>query len=141
MPAHWETARGTRLICSIREAAYLSVRHFSVNRRSTGKWRTASFYDLLHDVTVNGPVNSQCFMLKRLSGLTLVLLVSSGSTPAAVLCARYLCSIQTMIGRLSHGFAQIPDWRAENLADYRLHDTLMSGFAMMQHPTCCRFSG
>lgn len=38
-------------------------------------------------------------------------------------------------------FAQVPDSRAENLLDYGLHDTAMSGFAMMflQHPRLLQF--
>lgn len=50
-------------------------------------------------------------------------------------------TLEGMMSRLSDAFARIPDPRAENLIDYPLPDTLMSGFAMMffQHPSLLQF--
>lgn len=50
-------------------------------------------------------------------------------------------TLEGLMSRLSDAFAQIPDPRAETLIDYRLHDTLMSAFAMMffQHPSLLGF--
>lgn len=50
-------------------------------------------------------------------------------------------TLEGMISRLSDAFARIADPRAENLIDYPLPDTLMSGFAMMffQHPSLLQF--
>jgi hypothetical protein len=46
-----------------------------------------------------------------------------------------------MIDLLSTTFGRIPDTRCPDRVDYRLHDTLMSGFAMLffQHPSLVAF--
>jgi hypothetical protein len=50
-------------------------------------------------------------------------------------------TLEAMIDMLSTRFAHIPDIRQANRVDYSLHDTLMSGFAMMffQHPSLLEF--
>lgn len=50
-------------------------------------------------------------------------------------------TLEAMIGWLSAAFGRVPDDRAANLIDYPMHDTLMSGFAMMffQHPSLLPF--
>src|SRR5215831_8022964 len=49
--------------------------------------------------------------------------------------------LEAMIDVLSARFAHIPDTRQPDRVDYSLHDTLMSGFAMMffQHPSLLEF--
>lgn len=50
-------------------------------------------------------------------------------------------TLEAMIDMLSTRFAHIPDIRQADRVDYSLHDTLMSGFAMMffQHPSLLEF--
>jgi hypothetical protein len=50
-------------------------------------------------------------------------------------------TLEAMIDGLSTRFAHIPDTRQPDRIDYSLHDTLMSGFAMMffQHPSLLEF--
>jgi len=50
-------------------------------------------------------------------------------------------TLEAMIDVLSTRFAHIPDIRQPDRVDYSLHDTLMSGFAMMffQHPSLLEF--
>ena len=50
-------------------------------------------------------------------------------------------TLEAMIDVLSTRFAHIPDTRQLDRVDYSLHDTLMSGFAMMffQHPSLLEF--
>jgi hypothetical protein len=50
-------------------------------------------------------------------------------------------TLEAMIARVSQTFAPIPDPRRPDRGDYSLHDTLMSGFAMMffQYPTRLEF--
>lgn len=50
-------------------------------------------------------------------------------------------TLEAMIGRLSAAFGRVPDDGAANLIDYPMHDTLMSGLAMMffQHPSLLPF--
>lgn len=50
-------------------------------------------------------------------------------------------SLEAMIALLSDTFAQLPDPRRPDRVDYSLHDTLLSGFAMMffQHPSLLEF--
>ena len=50
-------------------------------------------------------------------------------------------TLEAMIDVLSTRFAPIPDTRQPDRVDYSLHDTLMSGFAMMffQHPSLLEF--
>jgi hypothetical protein len=50
-------------------------------------------------------------------------------------------TLEAMIDVLSTHFAPIPDTRQSDRVDYSLHDTLMSGFAMMffQHPSLLEF--
>jgi hypothetical protein len=50
-------------------------------------------------------------------------------------------TLQAMIGRLSETFKRIPDERAKDRVNYPLHDTLMSGLALMfyQHPSLLQF--
>lgn len=50
-------------------------------------------------------------------------------------------TLESMIGLLSETFHQLPDARAVDRVSYPLHDTLMSGFAMMffQHPSLLQF--
>jgi hypothetical protein len=50
-------------------------------------------------------------------------------------------TLEAMIERLSETFSQMPDERAAERIDYWLHDTLMSGFALMffQHPSLLQF--
>jgi hypothetical protein len=52
-------------------------------------------------------------------------------------------TLEAMIQRLSEGFNQPADERAADRVTDPLHDTLMSGFAVMfhQHPRCSSFSG
>jgi hypothetical protein len=50
-------------------------------------------------------------------------------------------TLEAMIDLLSTAFGLIPDTRQADRVDYSLHDTLMSGFAMMffQHPSLLEF--
>jgi hypothetical protein len=50
-------------------------------------------------------------------------------------------TLEAMINLLSTTFSHIPDPRHPNRIDYSLHDTLMSGFAMLffQHPSLLEF--
>lgn len=50
-------------------------------------------------------------------------------------------TLEAMMNMLSTRFAHIPDTRHPERIDYSLHDTLMSGFAMMffQHPSLLEF--
>jgi hypothetical protein len=50
-------------------------------------------------------------------------------------------TLEAMIERLSEAFGRVPDERAEERINYPMHDTLMSGFAMMffQHPSLLQF--
>lgn len=50
-------------------------------------------------------------------------------------------TVEAMIALLSDTFGRIPDCRRPGRVDYSLHDTLMSGFAMMffQHPSLLEF--
>lgn len=50
-------------------------------------------------------------------------------------------TLEAMIALLSTTFTHLPDRRRSDRADYSLHDTLMSGFAMMffQHPSLLAF--
>ena len=50
-------------------------------------------------------------------------------------------TLEAMIDLLSATFAQFPDSRRPDRVDYSLHDTLLSGFAMLffQHPSLLEF--
>src|SRR5215470_18822931 len=50
-------------------------------------------------------------------------------------------TLEAMIDTLSSTFSHIPDPRRADRVDYSLHDTLMSGFAMMffQHASLLEF--